>query len=169
MKDESTAVVRAVRSRLRDARLRRHLRGLLRQLDLPLPLEVGLLCERLGRLRGTPIALLEWELEPTGPSGMLVSRVDEDVIVFQSRTSRAHQAHIILHEVGHIVAQDLDGVALPQPLLRTSYTARDERDAEIIASTIMHRALSMTRRLDHVAQVGGRSVQSSLVLWDGWS
>ncbi len=67
------------------------------------------------------------------------------------------------------MAQDLDGVALPQPLLRTSYTARDERDAEIIASTIMHRALSMTRRLDHVAQVGGRSVQSSLVLWDGWT
>ncbi len=83
MKGESTGVLRAVRSRLRDARLRRHLRGLLRRLDLPLPLEVGLLCERLGELRGTPIALLEWELEPTGPSGMLVSRVDEDVIVFQ--------------------------------------------------------------------------------------
>ncbi|MDH6120975.1 hypothetical protein [Kitasatospora sp. GAS204B] len=78
----------------------------MRRLAPSLPLSVTTLCDSIGELRGTPIKLLEWDLPADGPFGVLISRHDEDVIAYQAKTTKAHQAHIILHEVGHIVAYD---------------------------------------------------------------
>ncbi|MEU8704920.1 hypothetical protein [Streptomyces sp. NPDC048565] len=155
-------------NRLRDARLRAHSHRLMRRLAPTLPLSVTALCDSLGALRGTPISLLEWELPADGPFGVLISREHEDVIAYQARTTKAHQAHIILHEVGHIVAYDLAGERPAQTQLRTCYSDRDERDAEIIASTIMHHAISMGRRarLYGLDTPWRHSVYNSLVLTD---
>ncbi|MFG2784059.1 hypothetical protein ACGFY7_40275 [Streptomyces prunicolor] len=118
----------------------------MQQLAPPLPLDVTTLCELLSERRGTPITLLEWELPADGPFGVLLSRPDEDVIVYQARTTKAHQAHIVLHEMGHIVAYDLAGERPELPQLRTCYSDRDERDAEVVASALMHQAMSMHRQ-----------------------
>ncbi|WP_328379060.1 hypothetical protein OHB13_29380 [Streptomyces sp. NBC_00440] len=141
----------------------------MRKLAPPLPLNVVTLCHLLGDLRGTPIRLLEWDLPADGPFGVLISREDEDVIAYQARTTKAHQAHIILHEVGHIVAYDLAGERPAELQLRTCYADRDERDAEIIASTVMHHAISMSRRAQRYGldEPWRPSVYNSLVLTDG--
>ncbi|MFI5684521.1 hypothetical protein [Streptomyces sp. NPDC051636] len=122
----------------------------MRRLELPMPLDPAAPCERLGEFRGTPIRLMAWELPVDGPFGMLISRPHEDAIVYQSRTARAHQAHIILHEVGH-------------------YSDRDERDAEVIASTIMRQAILLGReaRRYGIDEPWRPSVYNSLVLTDG--
>ena len=157
------------KDRLRDARLRAHSGRLIRQLAPQIPLSVSALCELLGDLRGTPITLVEWDLPSQGPFGVLISRAGEDVIAYQAKTTKAHQAHIILHEVGHLVADDLAGGRQSRTQPRTSHSDRDERDAEIIASTIMTHALSMSRHaksydLDAPWQP---SVYNSLVISDG--
>jgi hypothetical protein len=153
---------------LRDAQLRAHSRQLLRRLELPMPLDPAALCERLGEVRGTPIRLMAWELPVDGPFGMLISRPHEDAIVYQSHTTRAHQAHIILHEVGHIVAYDLAGSRPAETKLRTCYSDRDERDAEVIASTIMRQAILLGRRARRygVDEPWRPSVYNSLGLTD---
>ncbi|QTZ93817.1 hypothetical protein [Streptomyces auratus] len=132
--------------RRRDAELRSYGRWLMRELAPPLPLSVTTLCELLAEQRGTPIKLLEWQLSADGPFGILLSRQDEDVIVYQANTTKAHQEHIILHEVGHIIAYDLSGERPARPQLRSCYSDRDERDAEIVASTLMQHALSVQRQ-----------------------
>ncbi|CAL9375032.1 hypothetical protein SUDANB120_00940 [Streptomyces sp. enrichment culture] len=160
---------RTRKDRLRDAQLRAHSRCLMRRLEPQLPLSVTALCERLGEMRGTPITLLEWDLPADGPFGILISRQHEDVIAYQAKTTKAHQAHIILHEVGHIIAYDLAGERPEQVQLRTCYSDRDERDAEIIASTIMNQAISMSRRARRYGldEPWRPSVYNSLVLTDG--
>ena len=141
----------------------------MRQLTPKLPLSVTALCDELGEMRGRPIRLMEWDLSADGPFGVLISRDHEDVIVYQAKTTKAHQAHIILHEVGHIIAFDLQGERPPGTVERTCYSDRDERDAEIIASTIMYQAISMSRRVrSHGLDEPWRpSVYNSLVLTDG--
>ncbi|MEY9947524.1 hypothetical protein [Kitasatospora sp. GAS1066B] len=142
----------------------------MRRLAPSLPLSVTTLCDSIGELRGTPIKLLEWDLPADGPFGVLISRHDEDVIAYQAKTTKAHQAHIILHEVGHIVAYDLAGERpATQMQFRTCYSDRDERDAEIIASTIMQYAISMSRRTRRYGldEPWRPSVYNSLVLTDG--
>ncbi|WP_202869178.1 hypothetical protein [Kribbella antibiotica] len=127
-------------------------------------MSVTALCEELGGVLGRPITLMEWELPADGPFGVLISRDDEDVIVYQATTTKAHQAHIVLHEVGHLIAFAFDG---RRPSGEHScYSDEDERDAEVIASTIMDQAISMRRRvrthkLDDPFQ---HSVYNSLVL-----
>ncbi|MFF2863686.1 hypothetical protein ACFVSX_27850 [Streptomyces rubiginosohelvolus] len=141
----------------------------MRRLTPELPFSVTALCQLLGASRGRPIDLVEWELPADGPFGVLISRDDRDVIAYQSLTTKAHQSHIILHEVGHIIAFDFDGRRPTGALSRTAYSDRDERDAEIIASTLMHQALSMSSRARRYGldEPWRPSVYNSLVLTDG--
>ncbi|WP_236045881.1 M48 family metalloprotease [Streptacidiphilus fuscans] len=136
------------------------------RLELPMPLDPAVLCERLGEFRGTPIRLMAWELPTDGPFGMLISRPHEDAIIYQSHTTKAHQAHIVLHELGHIIAYDLAGERPVATQLRTCYSDRDERDAEVIASTIMCQAILATRRTKRygIDEPWRPSVYNSLVL-----
>ncbi|MEU9455685.1 hypothetical protein [Streptomyces sp. NPDC048277] len=76
-----------------------------------------------------------------------------DYIFYQQETSAAHQDHIILHEVGHILAghrggemrgELLEGMmphlspeVVRRALQRTAYEEEQEREAELIATIIM--------------------------------
>jgi hypothetical protein len=88
---------------------------------------------------------------------MWVATPDEDLIVYESRTSRPHQDHIILHELGHMLCghhatpvtgqeatllllPDLDPSMIERVLGRTQYSAVEEREAELVASLILERA-----------------------------
>jgi IrrE N-terminal-like domain len=95
-----------------------------------------------------PIAL------PTdGPCGAWLSVDDAEYILYEERTSRLHQEHIILHEIGHLVCHheatpvldetamvlmpNLDPGMIRRVLGRTSYSAREEQQAEMIASLVL--------------------------------
>ncbi|MFJ4321074.1 hypothetical protein ACIP46_38225 [Streptomyces lavendulae] len=136
---------------VRERRLRRSCRRLLRKLDIQPPLRVEDLCRKLGEFRGKPIQLIPWELPMPGPFGIWMSRPSEDSIFYQKETTRLHQDHIILHEIGHILSEHSDdstdggvpdlGPDFPRDLFsrgfrRTCYAEDYEREAELIATII---------------------------------
>jgi hypothetical protein len=134
-----------------ERRLRWRCRRLLRDLGVQPPTDVAELCRRLGAHRGRELRLMPYPLAVPGPFGVWFETDDVDVIAYQSETSRAHQDHIVLHEVGHVVAGhggdspvDGDEQVLPdvptsgrlRRLRRTCYDATNEREAELIASIL---------------------------------
>jgi len=133
--------------------LRRRCRRLLRELDIRPPLDVGELCRRLAERRGRPIRLVPYPIRVPGPFGLWFMTEAADVIFYQQETTRPHQDHIILHELGHIIAahpsDETDDPAweagAPRPpsdgatriLRRTCYDAAYEREAELVATIIL--------------------------------
>ncbi|MGX2994868.1 hypothetical protein JNUCC64_11310 [Streptomyces sp. JNUCC 64] len=69
------------------------------------------LCEALSRRRGRPLYLREAALPKPGPSGMWVEYENYDVILYQAETTRLHQDHIRLHEIGHILVAEHEEAA----------------------------------------------------------
>ncbi|MGK5498612.1 hypothetical protein [Streptomyces sp. URMC 125] len=161
---------------MRERELRRRCRRLLKELDIRPPLDVAELCRRVELRRGRPLRLVPYPIPVPGPFGMCVGAPTADYIVFQKETSRAHQRHIVLHELGHILADhrsgDLDdelltrlrrgtgdgppggpaglGIdpgAVRRALRRTAYDSEQEREAETVATII----LEWASVLDHVA------------------
>jgi hypothetical protein len=133
--------------------LRRRCRRLLRELDIRPPLDVSELCRRLAAKRGRPIRLVPYPIEIPGPFGLWFGTESVDYILYQKETTRPHQDHIILHEIGHIIADhpsdetddDAWDNVLPDPpptglrrgLRRTCYDSEHEREAELIATIIL--------------------------------
>ncbi|MGW5715136.1 hypothetical protein ACWEVP_03135 [Amycolatopsis sp. NPDC003865] len=145
--------------------LRRRCRRLLKELDIRPPLDVFELCRRVGESRGKPIRLLPHSIPVPGPFGVWISTRLADYILYQQETSKPHQNHIILHELGHLLAghesdpcddelltglypdmspeslrqryPDLEPDAVRRALRRTSYDTDQEREAETTATIIL--------------------------------
>jgi hypothetical protein len=134
----------------------RGLREFLQELGLAPPLDVGLLVERLGEKRGRPLKLLAHPIGVPGPFGCWIAGPSADYVVYQRETSRAHQRHIVLHEIGHILAghtgselllprtaptepempEMLAPSSVDQVLFRDSATGAQEQEAERIATIL---------------------------------
>jgi len=97
---------RTTKNRTVERELHRRIRGELQELGVRPPLDVEELCRALGKKRGRPIVLKPAPLEKPGPSGLWVDTPGMDIILYQQETTRLHQKHIILHEVGHILVAD---------------------------------------------------------------
>jgi hypothetical protein len=155
---------------VRERELRRSCRRLLNELGIRPPLDVLELCRKLGDQRGRPIRLIAHRIAVPGPFGAWITTGKADYIVYQQDTSKAHQRHIILHEVGHMLAghrttaEDDSLVALLTPpgdlrerhpglepesvrraLQRTSYDTDHEREAETVATIILEWASVLDR------------------------
>lgn len=182
---------------MRERDLRRRCRRLLRELDISPPLDVPELCRRVGRQRGKPIRLIPHPIPVPGPFGVWIATARADYILYQQETSRAHQEHIVLHELGHIIAghrsdenddlllgqlypntepdalrtqyPDLAPDAVRRALRRTSYDEEHEREAETVATII----LEWASVLNHVtppaaADATVRRIQTALGDRSGW-
>lgn len=135
-------------------RLRRQCQQLLTdQIPIPDPFDVRQLCHDLAIQRGKAIELVPLSLSG-GPSGMWLSTDAADYVFYERDTSNLHQSHIILHEIGHIVARhesssleddvsrmfpNLNPALIRRMLNRTNYTDAQEREAEMIATLILQR------------------------------
>lgn len=148
---------RTAESPTSERELRRRCRRLLRDLDIQPPLDVKEFCARLAAVRGRPIKLIPYPIWADGPFGLWLKGNKADYIVYQQHTTEPHQHHIILHEVGHILADHqsdetaddlrdfLGGGSsgdLPQKVSgrlrrRTAYDEREEREAETVATIIL--------------------------------
>lgn len=150
---------------MRERELRRRCRQLLNELDIRPPLDVVELCRRVGDKRGRPIRLVPHPIPVPGPFGVWISTEAVDYILYQRETSKSHQGHIVLHELGHILAghrsdeeddallselypqvepdelrkqyPDLEPDAVRRALRRTSYDTEQEREAETVATIIL--------------------------------
>ncbi|WP_159056214.1 hypothetical protein [Streptomyces sp. DSM 15324] len=102
----------------------------------------------MGERRGREIRLIPYPLESPGPLGVCVATETADVIFYQQDTTRPHQDHIILHEVGHILVGHLSASATVMrhepgagPVrMRTVYDSEEELEAELIATIILERS-----------------------------
>lgn len=168
-----------------DLQLRRGVRQLLRELDLDTPLDVRLLCERLAQRRGRPIKLVPYPLPVPGVFGLWLGALGTDFILYQKETTPAHQEHIILHEVGHIISghRGNDGDAdlmsqlfpdLPPDLVRHAlrrdgYEPAAEREAEMVATVIKEWATLLERlKVSPEARRSGRRLRSAFDDHQGW-
>ncbi|MFI8100441.1 hypothetical protein [Streptomyces sp. NPDC086023] len=125
-------------------KLRKRCEAILGQLDLSHPFSLDGLCARVADRRGRPIKLhpLPKEAAESGVCGLWVGTATVDYVFYEAQTSRLHQEHIVLHELGHILfghnsleGEDVAGDA-PVILGRTNYTTRQEQEAEMLASMI---------------------------------
>ncbi len=146
---------------MKERELRRRCKRELRALDIQPPLRVDELCRQLGERRGRPIRLVPYSLPIPGPFGVWIATESADYILYQQETSKIHQDHIILHEVGHILADhrsddtddefwkasmpDLSLDAVKRALRRTSYDEEPEREAELVATIILEWASVLDR------------------------
>jgi hypothetical protein len=157
---------------VRERELRRRCRRLLNDLDIRPPLDIVELCRRVGLTRGKPIRLVPHPIPVPGPFGVWISTDAADYILYQQQTTKAHQSHIVLHELGHILAghssdeddmllaelypdiesdalrdqyPDLEPNAVRRALRRTSYDTEREREAETVATIILEWASVLDR------------------------
>lgn len=118
--------------------------------------DVDALCRHLGELRKRPIVLVPVKLRASDPCGMWVVARDEDIVFYDKDTTRAHQEHIIMHELGHIISchrgsgllddasarllfPSLDPELVRDMLMRATYDDVQEQEAEVIAYLLSQR------------------------------
>ncbi|MFF4394959.1 toxin [Streptomyces sp. NPDC001480] len=144
-------------------RLRRAGAQRIAELDLPNVTDVAELCRHLGEVRDRPITLVPMQMPASHPCGMWVAARDEDLIFYDANTTSAHQEHIIMHELGHIICchrgagwldeatarllfPNLDPDLVRDMLLRATYDDVQEQEAEIIAYLLSQRVDSTQER-----------------------
>ncbi|MCY0950039.1 toxin [Streptomyces sp. H27-S2] len=125
-------------------------------LGLPEVADLAELCRHLGEVRQRPITLVPMRMPSSHPCGMWVAARDEDLIFHDANTTGAHQEHIVLHELGHIICchrgaggldetasrllfPNLDPALVRDMLLRAAYDDVQEQEAEIIAYLLAQR------------------------------
>ncbi|HEX4226742.1 MAG TPA: hypothetical protein VHZ97_30545 [Pseudonocardiaceae bacterium] len=165
--------------------LKKHCKSTLRALDLRPPVRVAVLCERLGARRGRPIRPVPYPLPVPGPTGLLITSPTADYVLYQQHTSTAHQDHIVLHELGHIIAEhssvELDErsaslldpatlrTAIGNALARTCYDTDREREAELVATIILERTAVLNAITPPAeADPAARRLQAALGERCGW-
>ncbi|MBB5940268.1 hypothetical protein [Streptomyces zagrosensis] len=150
------------------AQLHQRCQPVLDQLSVPNPFTIDALCQELSVQRRRPLHLhpLPQQDIRNDICGMWLATETDDHIFFEQRTSRVHQEHIVLHEIGHMLfdhwGTDLGHSGVPQTLLpdlspqlvqrllgRASYTNRQEQEAEMLASLLRLRASQSATRSPH--------------------
>ncbi|MEV0764800.1 hypothetical protein [Nocardia sp. NPDC050435] len=121
--------------------------------EIGTPPDLKSLLASLSAKRERPIIPVPTVLPPEGPSAFLAHMPNEIWIFFSTNTSKLHQNHTILHEIGHLVFEhrgitdaervlsqahfpDIDPSIVISMLLRSSYSDEQEAEAELFASVM---------------------------------
>lgn len=131
--------------------------AVLRELELPVPFDLGQFVARLERRRQRPIRLCPFSFGPGGPCGLWIGTTDADYIYHEAGTTPFHATHIAVHELAHmllghensaaweqfvkLLVPDVDQALITLILGRNAYTSAEERDAESLASLILSSAM----------------------------
>lgn len=154
--------------------VRRRCAGLVRRLErtvgVPSPFDLDVFLDRWSTHSGRDVVLLPLTAAemPPGVCGLWLRLGDQDVVGFPAGAPRTHRDHIVLHEVGHMLANhsgglagaqagapmqasallpDLDPAMVRSVLGRSVYSDVQEQEAELIATLIMHRSLGTEPRI----------------------
>lgn len=146
--------------------LRRRCAARLREIDIPVPFDIGVFCERIAANRGRPIKLLPMA-GLTGVCGLWVATDTADLIFYEQDTTPPHREHIVLHELSHVLCDhypaslslaeqaklllpNLDPALVQRVLGRAGYSSEEEREAEMLASLIRQQARSDSTLTDRL-------------------
>lgn len=138
-------------------------------LDIDLPFDSAAFVEKLARHRGRRIELIPIHARPATPCGILLATDRADYLCYAVNTSPLHREHILLHEAGHLVCghtgpstsdmipaallPHLSGELVRRVLCRHSFDDVQERQAELFASLILHRATSIPAGVTRLVSV----------------
>ncbi|MGV9271579.1 hypothetical protein ACWDRR_43835 [Kitasatospora sp. NPDC003701] len=125
---------------------------------MPAPVTIEVLADSVARWRGRALRLIPLpgaEVRGSGICGVWIALGDADHVYYSAVTSPVHQAHIVLHELAHILLDhrqegepdreglrrlfpDLDPAMAARLLARdrTRATTDQEQEAELLASLI---------------------------------
>lgn len=128
------------------------MRAMVKELELPRLGTVEELCAVVAERAGRPVRLVPRRMRVGEPSGFVERRADTDYIYFEQETSGLHRAHIICHELAHLLCGHLavapegpgDEVELPTidadmlrlVLGRSHYDGTAEEEAEILGAEL---------------------------------
>ncbi|MFG3282521.1 regulator component [Streptomyces sp. NPDC048111] len=136
--------------------LQRRCVAILREVGVERSLPFDAVCARVEELRGRRLVLRELPEEAalSGVCGLWLGTDAADYIFYEARTAPLHREHIVLHEIGHVLCDhrrdmaagagevpaapddDLPPQFVKRLMGRSSYTTREEQEAEMIASLI---------------------------------
>lgn len=136
--------------------VRRQCEQKLKGVDIPVPFDGKAFRDVVAQRRGRPIHLVA-KGDSVGPCGIWLSLPKSDYVFYESSTSPMHRDHIIAHELGHLLCDhvshetlddeviralmpDLDVDVVRKVMARTTYTAAEEQEAEMIASLVLERS-----------------------------
>jgi hypothetical protein len=125
-------------------------------LQLPTPVSVETICERVAELRGRSIRILRYELPMESPCGPRIATLDTDYLVVHESANLADQDLILLHGLGHLLFDPEECPPLDEELLemlvpqvdpatvasmlgRSRYTVESEQAAEVFATLLFAR------------------------------
>lgn len=123
-------------------------------LEMPEPFNTRELADRVAAARGRPLELQARPMPPGVPGLWTDALRDRDVILYEANTSRLHQEHIQLHELGHVLCghppvpavnmaalrkllHNIDPEVVARCFARGPYTDEQEREAELVASLVL--------------------------------
>ena len=123
---------------------------------MPTPFDVHAFSQVVARRRGRPLHLLA-KTTTAGPCGVWLAMPGADYVFYEDSTSALHRDHIILHERGHLLRDhsasevmddevlrellpSLDLTVVRRLMGRTTYTAVEEQEAEMMATLVLQRA-----------------------------
>jgi hypothetical protein len=135
--------------------VRRRCESALAAVQIPLPFTVEAFADVVSERRGRPLRLVP-KGTALGPCGVWLALPNSDYVFYEPNTSAPHRDHIILHELGHLLCDhnaaevvddevlrqlfpSLDARMVQRVLGRTTYTAVEEQEAELIASMVLER------------------------------
>lgn len=136
-----------------DRELRRRCEVRLQRLAPDRPLQLDQFIAAVVAARPRPLSFMAVALQGQ-PYGLWLTDGKVECIWYERNTTPAHQRHIILHELCHLLCnhQPIDATTIDVPLphvdrerlqaimLRSGYSAEQEREAELLASMIIERA-----------------------------
>ncbi|MET7997948.1 hypothetical protein ABZU76_44400 [Amycolatopsis sp. NPDC005232] len=146
----------------RQRELWRRCRRLAEAPALPEPFDAAEFVAGIAAGRGRPIELMPVNAPSGGPCGLLMSTARADYILYPTNTTALHRRHILLHEVGHLLCGHVGSdagaegaaidIAVSRALMpnlspelvrrvlgRTTYSAVEEQEAELVASLLAQR------------------------------
>lgn len=158
--------------------LRRFCRQVVKAIGAEPPLAVDELCVAVGRLRGRPI-VVDYRVLPPGVFGFSLPAPapspPADLVFVAANTTTPHREHILLHEVGHILAGHLDGgrstASAHSPSGTTPVDEVQQREwvAESIATVLSERALLHQERFgDRPVDPASRALDEALRSGRSW-
>lgn len=124
-----------------------------RELELPVPFDLGQFAAGLERRRDRPILLRPFSSGPGCPCGLWIGTAEADYIYHEAGTTPFHAIHIAVHKIAHmllghrytaaweqfvsLLAPDVDQALIQLILGRSAYGTAEEREAETLASLIL--------------------------------
>lgn len=118
------------------------------RLPVPRPFTMEGLVRALNKRNDRPIELIAQPLGGTVPCGWLFRLKDVDYVCYPTNTSKLHQLHIVLHEIGHLL---LDHPVEQLPMLgQFTVDTGLERAAELFATNAASRIWKEQRTLEQI-------------------